>query len=128
MRIINFKPSRYPVDTLYKNCQILKFNHNIDLLNCLYGHDNINSFLPKSLFNRLTLARNIHSHRTRHCEIEQLFIPIVRTTSSGLNSIRNRSALIWNHFNRTFHNFRISKFKRNSLKLFLKKHFIQSYQ
>ena len=104
IRIINFKPLCYPVNTLYKNCEILKFKDNIDLLNCLYAHDNINSYLPKTLFNKLALARNIHSHRTRHSEIDQIFIPIVRTTSSGLNSIRNRSALTWNYFNRTIRN------------------------
>ena len=41
LRIINFKPLRYSVNSLYNKCEILKFGDSIKLSNFLYAHDNI---------------------------------------------------------------------------------------
>ena len=48
-RIINFKPLRYSVNSLYNKCEILKFGDSIKLSNCLYAHDNIKGNYCKSL-------------------------------------------------------------------------------
>ena len=41
LRIINFKPLRYSVNSLYNKCEILKFGDSIKLSIFLYAHDNI---------------------------------------------------------------------------------------
>ena len=49
LRIINFKPLRYSVNSLYNKCEILKFGDSIKLSNFLYDHDNIKGNLPTTL-------------------------------------------------------------------------------
>ena len=41
LRIINFKPLRYSVNSLYNKCEILKFGDSIKLSIFLYARDNI---------------------------------------------------------------------------------------
>ena len=48
IRIMSFKHKRYPVDNLYKNLNLLKFEDCIKLSNFLLAYDNFKNKLPKS--------------------------------------------------------------------------------
>ena len=61
LRIINFKPLRYSVNSLYNKCEILKFGDSIKLSIFLYGHDNIKGNLPTTLCAGITLLDSKHS-------------------------------------------------------------------
>ena len=127
IRVINFKPKRSPVNSLYNTCKILKFADNIKLLNFLFAHDNITGNLPSSLCNSITLVDTRHTHGTRHHDSKQLNVPTVRTKTSGLDSIKGKSVMIWNEINKIFLVNQLNYQKRNICKSVLKKHFIQGY-
>ena len=55
--MIPFKPLRYPVNSLYNKCEMLKFGDGIKLSNFLYAHDNINKGnLPTTLCAGITFS------------------------------------------------------------------------
>ena len=91
LRIINFKPLRYSVNSLYNKCEILKF-----------GDSNNLSNLPTTLCAGITLFNSKHSQITRNQKGNQVNIPTVRTKTSGANSIKSKSVNTWNDFNKLF--------------------------
>ena len=103
LRIINFKHTRSLVNPLYNKCEILKFAGNIKLSNFLFAHYSIKSNLPTLLCDSITLVNNKHSHTSRNQEVNQVNIPTVRTKTSGSNSIKSKSANIWNYLNKLYH-------------------------
>ena len=100
LRIINFKPLRYSVNSLYNKCEILKFGDSIKLSNFLYAHDNIKGNLPTTLCAGITLLDSKHSPITRNQKGNQVNIPMVRTKTSGANSIKSKSVNTWNDLNK----------------------------
>ena len=102
MRIINFKPLRYSVNSLYNKYGILKFGDSIRLSNFLYAHDNIKSNLPTTLCAGITLLDSKHSQITRNQNGNQVNIPTIRTKTSGANSIKSKSVNTWNDLNKLF--------------------------
>ena len=77
-------------------------------------------FCKKKLFTSLSLVKHIHPHQTRHSVNELLFIPSVRTLSSGLNSIKYRSASTWNAIAMAFPNKKLFQCSRKLVKQTLK--------
>ena len=72
---------------LFKQLDILKFNDNIVLQNCLFVYDYLKGILPSSLeftFNRVDES---HSIKTRMAETGMLSIPRFNSTTYGLKSI-----------------------------------------
>ena len=112
------------VNPLYSKCEILKFADNIKLSNFLFAHDNIKSNLPTSLSDSITLVNNKHSHTSRNQEANQVNIPTVRTKTSGSNSIKSKSANIWNYL-KLFHSEQLIHQKRSFCKSLLKGYFIK---
>ena len=90
LRIINFKPLRYSVNSLYNKCEILKFG------------DNIKGNLPTTECAGITLLDSKHSQITRNQKGNQVNIPTVRTKTSGANSIKSKSVNTWNDLNKLF--------------------------
>ena len=72
LRIINFKPLRYSVNSLYNKCEILKFGDSIKL--------------PTTLCAGITLLDSEHSQITRNQKGNQVNIPTVSSVSNGTNS------------------------------------------
>ena len=94
MRIINFKPLIYSVNSLNNKCEILKFGDSIKLTFFLYAHDNIKGNLPTTLCAGITLF----THRL--LEIKKVTnIPTIRTKT---NSIKSKSVNTWNDLNKFF--------------------------
>ena len=90
-KIINFKPLRYSVNSLYNKCEILKFDDSITLSNFRYAHDNIKGNFPTTMCAGITLLDSKHSQITRNQKGNQVNIPTVRTKTSGANSIKSKS-------------------------------------
>ena len=91
LRIINFKPLRYSVNSLYNKCEILKF-----------GDSNKLSNLPTTMCAGITLLDSKHSQITRNQKGNQVNIPTVRTKTNGANSIKSKSVNTWNDLNKLF--------------------------
>ena len=127
VRIINFEHTRSSVNHLYNKCEILKFADNIKLSNFLFAHDNIKGNLPTSLCDSITLVDTRHLHKTRNRQFKQLNIPTVRTVTSGIKSIKNKSVSIWNEINKLFLTKHFIHQKRSFCKSFLKEYFIKGY-
>ena len=75
LRIINFKPLRYSVNSLYNKYEILIFGDRIKLSKFLYAHDNIKGNLPTTLCAAITLVDSKHSQITRNQKGNQVNIP-----------------------------------------------------
>ena len=71
------------------------------------------SNLPTSLCDSTTLVNNKHSHTSRNQEANQVNIPTVRTKTGGSNSIKSKSANIWNYLNKLFHSEQLIHQKRS---------------
>ena len=118
--------TRLSVNPLYRQVVILKFADNIKLSNFLFAHDSIKCNLPTSLCDSITLVNNKHSHTSRNQEANQVNIPTVRTKTSGSNSIKSKSANIWNYL-KLFHSEQLIHQKRSFCKSLLTGYFIKGY-
>ena len=112
--------TRPSVNPLYSKCEILKFADNIKLSNFLFAHDSIKSNLPTSFCDK-------HPHTPRNQEVNQVNIPTVRTKTSGSNSIKSKSANVWNYLNKLFHSEQLIQQKRSFCKSLLTGYFIKGY-
>ena len=127
LRIINFKPLRYSVNSLYNKCEIWKFDDGIKLSNLLYAHDNIKGNLPTNLCAGITLLDSKHTHITRNQKGNQVNIPMVRSKTSSANSIKSKSVNTWNDLNKLFIKKQFVNQKRNCCKSLIKSYFIKGY-
>ena len=75
MRRLNFKPSRFTVNPLYSEVEILKFSDSINLSNFLLAHDCISGNLPSALQEFIKLANSNHLNATGFQQSNQLNIP-----------------------------------------------------
>ena len=124
MRIINFQEFQAPANPLYVKCEVLKLCDMVKLNNCLFVHDYLNNALPvcfTDFFEKLTLRYT--SIITRNSSLGALYVPSVRTSSSGIQSITFRSIQCWNQISKA-HNIDLSNVSRSSLKILLKQYFI----
>ena len=125
LRIINFEPTRASASPLFKNCNILKLNDNVDLQNFLFAHDTIKNNLPSSLQGQLSLVNTVHN--TRNEDFYQIVKPTNKTVIYGSNSIKSRSADIWNSINREAYQLKLHENSRAVCKSFVKKILISRY-
>ena len=104
IRIMNFKPSRYPSNSLYKESRILKISDFITLQNFLFAHDNLNKKLPKSL-NKVSFSftsSNVYLRGEQKNQIKRIH---TRTILYGSQSITSKSIDAWNYVNNLlYHN------------------------
>ena len=127
IRIINFKQHDHSIDELYNTNGVLKIKDYIDLLNCLFVKTVLsNESLPvfSKYFER---SYNLHIHTTRQVTQNSFKIYHMNTQCYRYNSVRNKSASIWN--------FIVNKIKTDmitestiKLKMMIKTFLINSYQ
>ena len=65
LRIINFKPFRSDVSSLFRTLNIPLFSNPVRKSNLMFVFDSLNHYLPSSISNFFTQSRHIHSHYTR---------------------------------------------------------------
>ena len=101
---MNFKPSRYPSNSLYKESRILKISDFITLQNFLFAHDNLNKKLPKSL-NKVSFSLTSSNVYLRGVQRNQIKRIHTRTILYGSQSITSKSIDAWNYVNNLlYHN------------------------
>ena len=87
MRIRTFSDFNAHSEPLFKQLDILKFNDNIVLQNCLLVYDYLNGNLPSSFDFTFNRVEESHSIITRRTETGMLFIPRFNSNTYGLKSI-----------------------------------------
>ena len=63
VRIINFKPKRFSVASLYKDNAILKLSDSIILQSVMFVHANLNNYIPTPLSDKFTFAKTGKKHQ-----------------------------------------------------------------
>ena len=95
VRIMTFSDVNAHSEPLFKHLDILKFNDNIVLQNCLFVYDYLKGNLPSSFeftFNRVDES---HLIKTRMAETGMLSIPRFNSTTYGLKSIYKNCINSW---------------------------------
>ena len=105
----------------------MKFGDSIKLSIFLYAHDNIKGNLPATLCAGITLLDSKHSQITRNQKGNQVYIPTVRTKTSGANSIKSKFVNTWNDLNKLFIKKQLVNQKINYCKSLIKSYFIKGY-
>ena len=59
----------------------------ITLNNCLFVFDQLNGNIPESFTDYFMKTQQIHNHNTRGAQRKHLYIPQIKTTLYGTNSI-----------------------------------------
>jgi len=96
LRIINFAPFNSHTNDLFYNNKLLKLDDIIINQKLKVVFDFKNKTLPNELLNLFEYNNNIHEHDTRNATREGLFIPSIKTTSFGNNSLRYAAPVLWN--------------------------------
>ena len=102
LRKITFSNLGTPMNNIYKNFKILKFDDYIHLQNCLFMHKFTTHELPKTFNNHFKLLKNRHNHNTRAAESNMINVPLVNTHKYGTLSIKNQCIQDWNNLKRMF--------------------------
>ena len=99
MRIMTFSDFKAHSEPLFKDLGILKFQHNIDISNCLFVYDYLHKTLPKAFTNTFTRRDETDANcTTRQAITGKLSIPRYKTTSFGLKCIVKKCINSWNKF------------------------------
>ena len=123
MKIINCRDFNSPSKPLYISNKILKLNDVIKLRNCLFVHDFLNNLLPNCFYDYFKELNLIYTHDTRSSSLGCLYVPLVNTTTYGINSITYKSIQCWNRISRLY-GINLSELSRNNLKKTLTQIFI----
>ena len=141
MRIMTFSDFQAHSEPLFKELSILKFQHSIDIANCLFVYDYLHNNLPTAFVKTFTRLDDLDACTTRQASIGQLFIPSFNTTTFGLKCINKRCIKSWNEIsyeiNKT-HKLKyintllcsdidLSTLSRNQLKNTITKHILAQY-
>ena len=102
LRKITFSNLETPMNNIYKDLKILKFNDYIHLQNCLFMHKFTTHELPKTFNNHFTFLKNRHNHNTRAAESNIINVPLVNTHKYGTLSIKYQCIQDWNNLKRMF--------------------------
>ena len=87
VRIVTYSAFNAHIEPLFKQVDILKFNDNIVLQNCLFVYDYLKVNLSSSFKFTFNRVKEPHSIKTRMAETGMLSIPRFNSTTYGLKSI-----------------------------------------
>ena len=100
LRIITFSDFGTPSSPLFKENGILRLNDHVTLENYLFVYDFLKNTLPDCFNNYFkTLKETYRSNvRTHNSKSGCLYLPPVKSTKYGLNSMKLKSINAWNMF------------------------------
>ena len=105
LRIISFSEFRAHTSPIFKQYKILKFQDHIVLENCLLIHDFLKNNLPQSFNNYFKTTEDFYkSISTRNSKNGYIFVPHVKSTKYGPNSIKRNAISSWNNLAKQFIN------------------------
>jgi hypothetical protein len=116
VRIITFSEFKAHTRPIFKELKILKFNDQVELLNCLFVHDQLNNLLPASFNDYFTATNNLKYTGTRTFNTGKLFVPFAKSTRYGRHSIKHSCILSWNHCIKQFPNTDFMTINRHNMK------------
>ena len=96
LRIINFKPFRYDVTSLFLTNKISLFSNIVRIANLMFVFDSINCSLPVSILNFFIKSRDTYSYITHGAKNGKLILPKYKSVKYGKNSIKYRCVIEWN--------------------------------
>ena len=126
VRIMCFADYHAPVDPLYYDLKPIKFKDLVHLQNTLFVHSVFHQNLPTSLLQTFDIEFT-HAYPTRACTKGLINSFSKKTTSFGINSIKNQCILSWNHCHKLLPGVRFIDLTAAKLKTALKSRFILSY-
>ena len=127
LRTLTFSEQKAHTNPIFKALKILKFKDQVELLNCLFVHDQINKYLPDNFNDYFLSVNNLHCMGTRSSRSHKLFVPYVNSIRYGRHSVKHSCILSWNNMITKFPNTDFSIIKRNDLKKLLTNNFLESY-
>ena len=126
MRVINFAPYNSHTISLFVDNGLLKLD---DIITCKIklAFDFKNNALPVDLNELFKYCHDVHSYPTRTAFKEGFFVPMIKSTTYGINTLRYSVPVVWNKFSNL--NNQLSNIKTTlQLKKLLKTHFIAQYK
>ena len=96
VRIINSSDKYTSTKPLLRKLRILSFDEIVNLQNCLLVLNVLSNEVPEALQELLKNTTNQHNYNTRWAYRNKLNLSQVRTTHSGLQSIKYKSTKAWN--------------------------------
>ena len=129
IRIITFSDFRTNSSPLFKGNGILKLEDRVTLENCLFVYDFLKNTLPHCFKNYFkTLKETYRSNvSTRNSKSGCLYLPSVKSTKYGLNSIKIKSINAWNLFSNILKEGDLLQLTRTDLKKRIIAYFLNSY-
>ena len=99
VRILTFSPFNSHTSDIFKEMKILKVKDIIKMHQLKLVFDFTKNALPNDLMSLFTLAKDIHPDQNLNSsENNLLYIPKVKTTTYGTNSLKYHCAKLWNDF------------------------------
>ena len=92
IRVMSFADYGAPVDPLYRDLGLIKFNDLVHLKNSLFVHSIFQKTLPESLLKTFEIDAS-HAYPTRASKAGLLNSLANKTTYFGINSIKNQCIL-----------------------------------
>ena len=86
------------MNNMFLDNKLLKFEDLIKVEQLKHIFDFKNKNLPIDLLDLFKLSSNINSHTTRSASKGCMFIPQLKTTNFGIESLRYSAAVLWNNF------------------------------
>ena len=127
MRIINFAPYNSHTISLFVDNGLLKLDDIITCNKIKLAFDFKNNAFPVDLNELFKYCHDVHSYPTRTVFKEGFFVPMIKSTAYGINTLRYSVPVVWNKFSNL--NNQLSNIKTSlQLKKLLKTHFITQYK
>ena len=99
VRILTFSPFNSHTSDIFKEMKILKVKDIIKMHQLKLVFDFTKNALPNDLMSLFTLAKDVHPDQNLNSsENNLLYIPKVKTTTYGTNSLKYHCAKLWNDF------------------------------
>ena len=136
---MSFVPFNSKTDQIFIDLCLVKVRELISLSQLKVVYDFTQNSLPSDLMNLFSFSSDVHTvPRKLNSDVNKLiYIPRVKTTTYGINSISFQCATLWNKYFKkgeinvdedNKNNIKLSKIKnKKSFNLILKKHFLHSY-
>ena len=129
LRIMNFKDQLFHSNPLFSLNNILKFGDKITLENIIFISKSINRQAPFIFNDWFTYSRNLHRYETCWLATNHLDIPTFWTQKYGHFSIKASAIHSWNYTQDILKAiFTLKNSSPTTIKYFLAKYFIESYE
>ena len=115
------------ISPVFKDLNIIKFNDQIHLYNCIFMFQFEKKLLPQAFNSFSNLVANEHNYNTRAVTAGLLVIPAMITHHYGTQSIKYNCITDWNNFKRLFPQHIAENLTIHKIKTLFRNHIFQFY-